>query len=626
MRDHSLVSKFHFSLKSGDANDAKKLLEDMVGFEYPWKLISSLRAEWIRRFDTALVLSGGRTMVSVIIPIYDREELLAEAIESILNQTYDNFELILVADGSPNGTLKVIESFKSHPKVKVYYFPISSGNAVRARNKGILESSGKYIAFLDSDDVATSNRLEVSVDILEQSSVDVVYGDWQAILDGTRFIPNIKDGQIVQSADFDFELLRTICIPCQSTVMVRKSRIIESGFIKTKLKYREDHEFWVRLAYFGARFCRIPEVLVKLRLHSGNNELNFISEDDRWATMVQQEFCIRGIIPKKIVFLLPSVGISGGIGVVFKHADLLMERGHDVTLFNFGPRNDGNWFPKRNCPIIHVDDLISFNSANIDLLFATEWSTVAHLSKFNAKRKLYFVQSDERRFHDDENKIAIVHSTYQMNLEYLTEAHWIRKMLKSEFSKNSYYVPNGLDTSVFYEGNPIKPRKPGRIRVLLEGPICIPFKGMADSYAAVADLDCEIWIVSSAGLPPDDWRVDKFFESVPFAEMHRVYSSCDIFLKMSRVEGFFGPPLEAMACGCAVVVGKVTGYDEYIVDEQNALVVEQGDVSAARLAVKKLIEDSNLRSLLVSNGFSTSKDWSWAQSARCMQQVVDGQG
>ena len=108
--------------------------------------------------------------------------------------------------------------------------------------------------------------------------------------------------------------------------------------------------------------------------------------------------------------------------------------------------------------------------------------------------------------------------------------------------------------------------------------------------------------------------------------MRRIYSSCDIFLKMSRIEGFFGPPMEAMACGCAVVVGKVTGYDEYIVHEQNALVVEPGDAQDARKAVERLIADVELRERLIQGGFDTVPDWSWEFSAQAMLDLVESSG
>lgn len=617
------INNFVEKIEKNDLNSARAHLLSMIAGNYPKSIISASELILLNKAKKYPSNIDEEVLISVIIPIYDREKLLIESINSILNQTYQNFELILVSDGSPPGTLRVLDFFKNNPKIKIFYFPRPSGNAVRARNKGILESSGKYVAFLDSDDVAQPNRLELSLRYLEEYSLDVVYGDWQVILDGTRYIDGFEDGKVVNSAEYDLNLLKNLNIICQSTVTIRKSIILKSGYIKNKMQYREDHEFWLRLAYNEANFKRIPEVLVKLRLHSGNNELNFKSDDLIWENLVKQEFCIKGIIPKKIIFILPSVGISGGIGVVFKHADMLINAGHDVTILNVGPVGDGNWFPNRISPIIHITDLLSSHLVNIDMLFATEWSTVAYLEKFSAKRKLYFVQSDERRFYDEPEKKSAVHATYQMDLEFVTEAHWIRHMLRYEFSKNSYYVPNGLDPEYFYEGDPIKSRVKDRVRVLLEGPICIPFKGMADSYAAIKDLDCEIWIVSSAGKPPPEWRYDKFFEAVPFVEMRKIYSSCDIFLKMSRVEGFFGPPLEAMACGCAVVVGKVTGYDEFIVHEHNALVVEQGDIHSASNSIKKLIDEPNLRQRLVNNGYITAKNWTWHQSARCMLEVCD---
>ncbi|HEY9766865.1 MAG TPA: glycosyltransferase family 4 protein, partial [Chroococcales cyanobacterium] len=190
------------------------------------------------------------------------------------------------------------------------------------------------------------------------------------------------------------------------------------------------------------------------------------------------------------------------------------------------------------------------------------------------------------------------------------EARWIQSWLKEEFGHDASYTPNGLDPAIIGMTVPLEPKN-ARVRVLLEGPICIPFKGMKDAFAAVRDLDCEIWCVSSAGKPEEGWRCDRFFEAVPMVEMKRIYSSCDVLLKMSRVEGFFGPPLEMMACGGTAVVSKVTGYDEYIVDGVNALVVEQGDVEGARTAVKKLIEDPKLRLRLSEEGAKTAACWRW---------------
>lgn len=562
-------------------------------------------------------------LVSFVIPVYDRTDVLREAIQSALNQTIHDIEVIIVTDGSPAETIVVVDEFAHDPRVRIFNYPKSSGNAVRGRNKGISESRGRYIAFLDSDDIATPERLELTLPLLEANQADVVYGAWQAIVDGSRDALTIADGQIVLSPNADLKLLLETSVPCQSTVTVRKQLLDVSGYLKPSMKYREDHELWARLAYNGGIFKSLPYVLTKLRLHSGNNELNFIDEDSHWFTKVQSEYTSAGPKPKKIAFILPGVGISGGIAVVFKHAEMLMNAGHDAFVINVGDVGTGDWYSGNPVPIVHVSDYRTYLFDRIDLLIATGWSTAAWLDKISANRKLYFVQSDERRFFEEPSLQRKIHQTYLISCEYFTEAFWIQRMLRNEFGHDAKYVPNGLDPTKFFPDIPIEPKNPGKTRILLEGPIVVPFKGMADSYAAIEGLDCEVWIVSSAGRPPSNWKCDRFFESVPFDEMRRIYSSCDIFLKMSRIEGFFGPPMEAMACGCSVVVGKVTGYDEYIVHEGNALVVEQRDILGARAAVQRLITDISLRNSLIEAGFQTVRQWGWDRSAKAMLNVVD---
>lgn len=587
--------------------------------------LASLRTREISSFqELSAVPDDEPILVSFIIPVYDRTDVLRIAINSALDQTVRNIEVIIVTDGSPKETIDVVNEFAGNERVKIFSFPRSSGNAVRGRNKGISEARGRYVAFLDSDDIAVPDRLERCLPILETGEADVVYGSWRAIVDGSRDIPGITNGQIVFSPNADLKMLLEVCVPCQSTVIVRKSLFDVAGLLKPAMQYREDHELWARLAFYGGVFRSVPDVLTCLRLHSGNNELNFKDTDDYWFNCVQSEYRISGPKPKKIAFILPGVGISGGIAVVFKHAELLMKAGHDAFVINVGDMGEGDWFPDNPVPIVHVSDPRLYLFRGIEMLFATGWSTAEWLDRLPAVRKLYFVQSDERRFFDDEALRKKIHGTYQIQCEYLTEALWIKRMLRAEFGHEAAYVPNGLDPKQFFPDIPLAPKIAGKLRVLLEGPIVIPFKGMADSYAAIQGLDCEVWIVSSAGKPPADWKYDRFFEGVPFGEMRKIYSSCDIFLKMSRIEGFFGPPMEAMACGCSVVVGKVTGYDEYIEDEVNALVVEQGDVLAARRAVERLIADDALRQRLIRGGLNTISDWSWERSAQSMLQLVNG--
>lgn len=318
----------------------------------------------------------------------------------------------------------------------------------------------------------------------------------------------------------------------------------------------------------------------------------------------------------RVAYLIPGKGLSGGTAVICQHANRLRARGLDVLLIDISDDDRRlDWFPGQQAPVL------PFSQApqDLDIAIATGWQTVPFLERLPARRKAYFVQSDESRFTEDPRLKARILGTYLKPFEYMTEARWIQRWLKDVFGHEALYVPNGLDPAIIQAAEPLEPRG-SRLRVLLEGPIAIPFKGMADAFEAVKELDCEVWCVSSHGRPAPGWRCDRFFEAVPMAEMKRIYSSCDVLLKMSRVEGFFGPPLEIMACGGSAVVAKVTGYDEYIVDGHNALVVEPGDVAGARAAIQRLIDDPALRARLVDEGAKTAWQWRWDPTVDTLEQ------
>jgi len=559
----------------------------------------------------------GTPEISVVMPIYDRTELLIESIESILRQSFKEFELLLICDGSPEETLEIVRSYEAKDKrVRAFYFKNNSGNACRGRNKGVKEAQGKYLAFQDSDDVAEPDRLKISLAAIEQYGVDVVYGGWRALVDGSRDI-DIQNGQEVFSPDCDKEMLKKICVPCQSTVMVKVNAVRAVGGFKEKMRYREDHELWLRLAHNGYKFKSIQKILTNLRLHQNNLEITFKETDDHWFELMQHEYTQNVEMKPKIGYVIPGTGISGGIAVVCEHANRLLLRGYDVTLISEDNRDSIDWYPNLLAEVIPVKKM----GTNYDILIATGWLTAYSVTQLPAKRRMYFVQSDESRFYaksDPAYQRAL--KTYEMDFEFLTEAKWIRQWLRQSFEKDAVYIPNGLNERIIHKAEPIIP-KADKVRVLLEGPIDIPFKGMADAFQAVKDLDCEVWCVSSAGKPKPEWKCDQFFYKVPIDKMKHIYSSCDILLKMSRVEGFFGPPLEMMACGGTVVVGKVTGYDEYIVDGYNALVVEMGDINGARIAVKRLIEDADLRRQLIQNGAKTADQWKWDSTIDTLERV-----
>lgn len=312
----------------------------------------------------------------------------------------------------------------------------------------------------------------------------------------------------------------------------------------------------------------------------------------------------------KIGYIVPSCSVSGGMAVICQHANRLQARGHSVVMLSTVETKPMTWFPNQQVPVCDINAW----DGELDIVVATGWSTAFWLYEVPAKVRCYFVQSDETRFHPDDSRWQhITALTYFLRVNYLTEARWIRAWLKDNFGHDAALVPNGLDTTIFQPCEPLA-AKGVKPRILLEGAIGLPYKGMAEAFAAVSPLDIEVWCVSSYGAPEPDWKCDRFFEHVPMQDMKKIYASCDILLKLSRVEGFFGPPMEMMACGGVAVVGEVTGYDEYIVDGRNALVVDPLDIDGARQAVQRLINDPALRQRLIEAGRATVDQWQWEPS------------
>jgi glycosyltransferase involved in cell wall biosynthesis len=122
-----------------------------------------------------------KPLVSIITPLYNSEKFIVQTINSILNQTYTNWELILVDDCSTDATLQIVEEYtKQYSNMYLLKNQVNSGAAI-SRNKAILQANGKFIAFLDADDLWISNTLEFQVDFMQQHNCDVSYTSYYQI-------------------------------------------------------------------------------------------------------------------------------------------------------------------------------------------------------------------------------------------------------------------------------------------------------------------------------------------------------------------------------------------------------------------------------------------------------------
>ncbi|MCD7978194.1 MAG: glycosyltransferase family 2 protein [Tannerellaceae bacterium] len=185
-------------------------------------------------------------MISVVIPLYNKEKSILSTVQSVLKQTYPDFELIIVNDGSTDNSLKVVKTIEDE-RVKIV--DKENGGVSSARNAGILASGNNYIAFLDGDDLWCEYHLETIVDLISSYPSSEVAGY------GTRFYKSGGSGQggyIKRDKHYLLEnYFASQATPRplfnSSSFAIRKDILAETGLFNERLSYGEDVEFWYRV-------------------------------------------------------------------------------------------------------------------------------------------------------------------------------------------------------------------------------------------------------------------------------------------------------------------------------------------------------------------------------------------
>lgn len=186
-------------------------------------------------------------IVSVVTPTYNRARFLPGAVASVLAQTYADFELIVVDDGSVDDTRKVLEPLMDDPRVR-YFYQENQGQSY-ARNQAIEQATGDFIAFLDSDDLWDPSKLETQLAILEANpDVDIVHGD-EAMIDEYGRVSSL-DNMRRYSGSITRYLLADNSVSI-TTALVRRRCFDEMGGFDTSVGVADDYELWLR---FSAKY------------------------------------------------------------------------------------------------------------------------------------------------------------------------------------------------------------------------------------------------------------------------------------------------------------------------------------------------------------------------------------
>ena len=218
-----------------------------------------------------------RELISVIMPAYNSEKYILKAIHSVMNQTYSDWELIVIDDGSVDSTVDIVREISANePRIQLYINQSNMGVS-KTRNRGFDLAQGKYIALLDSDDIWHTDKLEKQLALLKEKKADVVYSSYCMV---SEDIPDKQKKYIVPVQISYSDMLCENFVGCSTVLMrseIAKMYCFDSAF------FHEDYVLWLNLLKNGCSFVGCTEILVDYTVVSNSRSHNKIkAAKNRW--------------------------------------------------------------------------------------------------------------------------------------------------------------------------------------------------------------------------------------------------------------------------------------------------------------------------------------------------------
>ena len=336
----------------------------------------------------------------------------------------------------------------------------------------------------------------------------------------------------------------------------------------------------------------------------------------------------------KITFLCPHLRIAGGVRAILTYADRLAAAGHAVevvvparsrarALWRSLRRVGPEWIPGFDARIVWVDRWRASALPDGDAVVATAWQSAATVAAAPARcgRKFYFVQHYESLYHGE---AAAVDATYRLPLRKIVISTWLSDVMRERFDSETEILVTPVDAALFHTVPVTVQTSQPRVLMLHHE---YAWKGTADGFAAVARVKGRIPALHLVGFgvsaPRGPAAYDEFHANPPQDRLADLYSGCEIYLCPSWDEGLGMPPMEAMACGAALVTYDNGGCRDYARDGETALVARRRDVADLAAKLEQVAADPALRARLAAAGSEFVRGaFEWGRAVRRLEEIL----
>ena len=205
-------------------------------------------------------------LVSIITPMYNSENFIEDTIQSVIKQTYERWEMLIIDDGSIDNSIEKVNRYAINDKRIKLVIKEKNQGAALARNLGIKEATGRYIAFLDSDDLWVPTKLEDQITFMKENKVALSYSSYEKI---DEFGNHLKDVIIMNTKPTYHDLLKSNYIGCLTAIIDLKLMNKKKPYMPN-IKTRHDHGLWLSVLHEGFKVLGYNKILAKYRHRSGS--------------------------------------------------------------------------------------------------------------------------------------------------------------------------------------------------------------------------------------------------------------------------------------------------------------------------------------------------------------------